>query len=46
MTPQLLNLPINIPWKLIDAGPDMMDTNFCNKLFPSAWQTSFTGGQR
>jgi hypothetical protein len=46
MTSQLLNLPINIPWKLIAVSPDLMDINFCNKLFPFAWRTSFTGGQR
>ncbi len=35
-----LNLPINIPWKLIAASPDMMDAQFCNKTFPFAWRTS------
>jgi len=35
-----LDLPINIPWKLIAASPDMMDTRFCNKLFPFAWRSS------
>lgn len=36
----LLNLPINIPWKLIGVSPDMMDTRFCNKHFPFAWRSS------
>lgn len=35
-----LDLPVNIPWKLIAASPDMMDTRFCNKLFPFAWRSS------
>ena len=34
MATQLLNLPVNIPWKLIAVSQDMMDTQFCNKLFP------------
>lgn len=36
----LLALPINIPWKLIAVSPDMMDKQFCNKLFPFAWRSS------
>jgi hypothetical protein len=35
-----LDLPVNIPWKLIAASADMMDTHFCNKLFPFAWRSS------
>jgi hypothetical protein len=35
-----LNLPVNIPWKLIAVSADMMDTHFCNKLFPFAWRSS------
>jgi hypothetical protein len=35
-----MSMPANIPWKLIAASPDMMDTVFCNKLFPSAWRSS------
>ena len=35
-----LDLPINVPWKLIAASADMMDTRFCNKLFPFAWRSS------
>lgn len=40
MSRQLLNLPINIPWKQIAVSPDMMDMEFCNKLFPFAWRSS------
>ena len=40
MSTQLLNLPINIPWKQIAVSPDMMDTKFCNKKFPFAWRSS------
>jgi hypothetical protein len=35
-----LNLPLDIPWKLVAASPDMMDTRFCNTLFPPPWRTS------
>jgi hypothetical protein len=35
-----LNLPIDIPWKLIAVSPDMMDTRFCNKRFPFQWRSS------
>jgi hypothetical protein len=35
-----LSLPLDIPWKLVAASPDMMDTRFCNKLFPPPWRTS------
>ena len=37
---QLLNLPVNIPWKQIAVSPDMMDRQFCNKRFPFAWRSS------
>jgi hypothetical protein len=40
MTTQLLNLPINIPWKQVAVSPDMMDTRFGNKRFPFAWRSS------
>lgn len=40
MAGNLLNLPINIPWKQIAVSPDMMDDKFCNKLFPFAWRSS------
>ncbi len=33
-------LPINVPWKLVAASPDMMDTKYCNKQFPYAWRSS------
>lgn len=40
MSRQLLNLPINIPWRQIAVSPDMMDKTFCNKKFPFAWRSS------
>src|SRR5262249_22199730 len=40
MATQLLNLPVNIPWKLIAVSQDMMDTQFCDKVFPFEWQSS------
>lgn len=40
MSRQLLNLPINIPWRQIAVSPDMMDTKFCNKKFPFPWRSS------
>jgi hypothetical protein len=35
-----MNLPVNIPWKLIAASPDMMDTQYRNKLYPFRWRSS------
>jgi hypothetical protein len=35
-----LNIPVNIPWKLIAVSPDMMDTQMCNKHFPPEWRSS------
>ena len=40
MPTQVLNLPVNIPWKLIAVSPDMMDVTFCNKRFPFEWRSS------
>ena len=40
MTKLTLNLPVDIPWKLITASPDMMDTTFGNKRFPFKWRSS------
>ncbi len=42
MSSQTMNLPINIPWKLIAASPDMLDTRYCNKKFPFAWRSSLS----
>lgn len=39
-TSEGLSLPTNIPWKLVAASPDMMDTKYCNKQFPFAWRSS------
>jgi hypothetical protein len=36
----VLDLPVNVPWKLIAASPDMMDATFGNKRFPFAWRSS------
>ena len=35
-----LNLPLDIPWKLIDSSPDMMDDVFCNNKSPSPFRSS------
>lgn len=35
-----LNLPVDIPWKLIDSSHDMMDDTFCNKKSPSPFKSS------
>jgi hypothetical protein len=40
VTTQVLNLPINVPWKLIGVSQDMMDTQFCDKQFPIEWRSS------
>ena len=32
--------PSSLPWKLVAASPDMMDTAFSTRLFPSAWRPS------
>ena len=36
----IMNLPINIPWKLIASSPDMMDLKFCDKEYPNPWNSS------
>ena len=40
MSRQLLDLPINIPWRQIAVSPDMVDEKFCNKNFPFVWRSS------
>lgn len=40
MATQLLNLPVNIPWKLVAVSPDMIDTRAFNKRFPYEWRSS------
>jgi hypothetical protein len=40
MARSLLNLPVNIPWKLVGVSSDMMDTAFCDKEFPFVWSSS------
>jgi hypothetical protein len=37
---QLMNLPINIPWRLIAVSSDMMDREFCDKEFPPEFRSS------
>ena len=34
------NLPIDIPWTLIDCSRDMMDPTFCNKKAPPPFRSS------
>lgn len=38
--PQLLNVPVNVPWKLIGVSEDMMDVDFCDNQFPLEWRSS------
>lgn len=40
MSSQVFALPVDVPWKLVAASPDMMDTKFCEKGFPPAWRSS------
>jgi plastocyanin len=40
MGTQLLNIPFNVRWDLIAVSQDMMDIQFCNKLFPFEWRSS------
>lgn len=37
-----LNLPIDIPWKLVNCSEDMMDKTFCNKKMPSPFRSSIS----
>ncbi len=36
----VLSLPVDVPWKLISASPDMMDVTYCDKTFPFEWRSS------
>ena len=40
MTSFRLNLPVDIPWKLIDSSPDMMDGVFCDDKSPNPFRSS------
>jgi hypothetical protein len=40
MTAFRLNLPIDIPWTLVDCSRDMMDWQFCDKQTPPPFQSS------
>jgi len=35
-----LNLPIDIPWKLVNSSEDMMDKTFCDKSVPTPFRSS------
>lgn len=37
-----LNLPIDIPWKLVNCSEDMMDKTFCDKKMPSPFRSSIS----
>jgi hypothetical protein len=49
MSIQSVNLPINIPWKLVAASRDMMDTQFNNVGYPHRgaplWQSMLMNRQ-
>jgi hypothetical protein len=40
MTNFRLNLPADIPWKLIDSSSDMMDSAFCDNKSPNPFRSS------
>lgn len=35
-----LNLPVDIPWTLVNCSSDMMDVNFCDKQMPPPFRSS------
>ncbi len=35
----LLDIPIDVPWKLVAASKDMMDTEFSTMQFPPQWRS-------
>ncbi len=37
---QSFDLPVDVPWQLVAASPDMMDTTFCKGDFPPPWRSS------
>lgn len=37
---QNFDVPVDVPWSLVAASPDMMDTTFCDGGFPPAWRSS------
>jgi hypothetical protein len=37
---QTFDIPVDVPWTLVAASPDMMDTTFCDAGFPPPWQSS------
>ena len=37
---QTFDIPIDVPWKLVAASPDMMDVTFCDAGFPPPWRSS------
>lgn len=37
-----LNLPIDIPWTLVNCSEDMMDKTFCDKKMPSPFRSSIS----
>jgi hypothetical protein len=40
MATSSFSLPVDVPWQLIAASPDMMDTKFCKGGFPPPWRSS------
>lgn len=37
---QTFDIPIDVPWTLVAASPDMMDTTFADFGFPTPWRSS------
>jgi hypothetical protein len=34
-----INIPVNVPWKIIASTRNMRDTEFCNKRSPYVWRS-------
>jgi hypothetical protein len=37
---QTFDIPVDVPWILVTASPDMMDDTFCDGGYPPAWRSS------
>ena len=40
MGTQMMNLPVDIPWKRLGASSDMMDGSYGDRRFPKKWGSS------
>jgi len=37
---QTFDIPVDVPWTIVAASPDMIDTTFCDQGFPPPWRSS------